>query len=225
MFYGLGADGTVGANKNTVKIIAEDAGLHAQGYFVYDSHKSGAQTISHLRFGEAPIRAPYLIQQASFVAIHQFSFVERHDVLRLAAPGATVLLNAPFGPEQIWDQLPRAMQARIIRDKLRLFVIDASKVAADVGLRGRTNTILQTCFFALSGVLPRERAIDEIKQVDQEDLRQARRGRGQSQLPGRGRHAGPTVRGNHSGGPEQRPGSVSRRCRRMRRTSSAVSPR
>ena len=163
VFYGLGADGTVGANKNTVKIIAEDAGLHAQGYFVYDLHKSGAQTISHLRFGEAPIRAPYLIQQASFVAIHQFSFVERHDVLRLAAPNAIVLLNAPFGPEQIWDKLPGAMQARVIRDKLRLFVIDASKVAADVGLRGRTNTILQTCFFALSGVLPRDRAIAEIK--------------------------------------------------------------
>jgi pyruvate-ferredoxin/flavodoxin oxidoreductase len=163
VFYGLGSDGTVGANKNTVKIIAEDAGLHAQGYFVYDSHKSGAQTISHLRFGKAPIRAPYLIQQASFVAIHQFAFIEHQDVLRLAAPGATVLLNAPFGPDQLWDRLPRAMQARIIRDRLRLFVIDASRVAADVGLRGRTNTILQTCFFALSGVLPRDRAIGEIK--------------------------------------------------------------
>jgi pyruvate-ferredoxin/flavodoxin oxidoreductase len=164
VFYGLGADGTVGANKNTVKIIAEDAGLHAQGYFVYDSHKSGAQTISHLRFGSAPIRAPFLIQQASFVAVHYFRFVERQDVLKLAAPGAMVLLNAPFGPEQIWEQLPRAMQARIIADKLRLFVIDASKVAQDVGLRGRTNTVLQTCFFALSGVLPRERAIEQIKQ-------------------------------------------------------------
>jgi pyruvate-ferredoxin/flavodoxin oxidoreductase len=163
LFYGLGADGTVGANKNTVKIIAEDAGLHAQGYFVYDSHKSGAQTISHLRFGNTPIAAPYLIQRASFVAIHQFPFVERHDVLRLAAPGATVLLNAPFGPDQVWDQLPRAMQTRVIRDGLKLFTIDASKVAADVGLRGRTNTVLQTCFFALSGVLPRERAIEEIK--------------------------------------------------------------
>jgi pyruvate-ferredoxin/flavodoxin oxidoreductase len=163
VFYGLGSDGTVGANKNTVKIIAEDAGLHAQGYFVYDSHKSGAQTISHLRFGDAPIRAPYLIQQAGFVAIHQFPFVERQDVLRMAAPNAIVLLNTRFGPNEIWDQLPRAMQARIIRDKLRLFVIDASKVAADVGLRGRTNTVLQTCFFALSGVLPRERAIAQIK--------------------------------------------------------------
>jgi pyruvate-ferredoxin/flavodoxin oxidoreductase len=164
VFYGLGSDGTVGANKNTVKIIAEDAGLHAQGYFVYDSHKSGAQTISHLRFGEAPIRAPYLIQQAGFVAVHQFAFVEHQDVLRLAAAGATVLLNTRYGPEEIWEQMPRAMQARVIRDKMHLFVIDASKVAADVGLRGRTNTVLQTCFFALSGVLPRERAIAEIKQ-------------------------------------------------------------
>jgi pyruvate-ferredoxin/flavodoxin oxidoreductase len=164
VFYGLGSDGTVGANKNTVKIIAEDAGLHAQGYFVYDSHKSGAQTISHLRFGTNPIQAPYLIQRASFVAIHQFPFIARHDVLRLAAPGATVLLNAPFGPKEVWDQLPRSMQFRMVRDRLRLFVIDASGVAADVGLRGRTNTVLQTCFFALSGVLPRDRAIAQIKQ-------------------------------------------------------------
>lgn len=163
VFYGLGADGTVGANKNTVKIIAEDAGLHAQGYFVYDSHKSGAQTISHLRFGSQPIRAPFLIRQAGFVAVHQFQFLARHDVLRLAAPGATLLFNAPYGPDDIWDKLPRAMQARIIRDGLKLFVIDASKVALDVGLRGRTNTVLQTCFFALSGVLPRDRAIEQIK--------------------------------------------------------------
>lgn len=167
VFYGLGSDGTVGANKNTVKIIAEDAGLHAQGYFVYDSHKSGAQTISHLRFGQAPIRAPFLIQKASFVAIHQFAFIERQDVLRMAAPGATVLLNAPFAADVVWDKLPCAMQARIITDKLRVYVIDASKVAADVGLRGRTNTILQTCFFALSGVLPRERAIEQIKHAIQ----------------------------------------------------------
>lgn len=163
VFYGLGADGTVGANKNTVKIIAEDAGLHAQGYFVYDSHKSGAQTISHLRFGPKPIRAPYLIQQASFVAVHQFQFVERHDMLRLAAPGATLLLNSPYRADEMWDRLPRAMQERIIALGLRVFVIDASRVASEVGLRGRTNTVLQTCFFALSGVLPRERAIAEIK--------------------------------------------------------------
>jgi pyruvate-ferredoxin/flavodoxin oxidoreductase len=164
VFYGLGADGTVGANKNSVKIIAEDAGLYAQGYFVYDSHKSGAQTISHLRFGPRPIQAPYLIQQASFVGLHQFQFITRQDMLRLAAPGATVLLNTRFGPDEVWQQLPRSMQLRIIELGLRLFVIDASRVAADVGLRGRTNTVLQTCFFAISGVLPRERAIDHIKQ-------------------------------------------------------------
>src|SRR6516165_9395770 len=164
VFYGLGSDGTVGANKNSVKIIAEDAGLHAQGYFVYDSHKSGAQTISHLRFGPQPIRAPYLIQQANFVACHQFNFVARHDMLRLAAPGGTVLLNAPYGPDEIWDHLPRSMQIRIIELGVRLFVIDASRVAQEVGLRGRTNTVLQTCFFALSGVLPRDDAIRQIKE-------------------------------------------------------------
>ncbi|HEY2620278.1 MAG TPA: pyruvate:ferredoxin (flavodoxin) oxidoreductase [Acetobacteraceae bacterium] len=165
VFYGLGADGTVGANKNSVKIIAEDAGLHAQGYFVYDSHKSGAQTISHLRFGPQPIHAPYLIQQAGFIGCHQFQFVARHDMLRLAAPGATVLLNAPYGPDEIWDHLPRPMQMRLIELGARLFVIDASRVAQDVGLRGRTNTVLQTCFFAISGVLPRERAIGHIKEA------------------------------------------------------------
>ena len=153
VFYGLGADGTVGANKNSVKIIAEDAGLFAQGYFVYDSHKSGAQTISHLRFGPRPIQAPYLIQQASFVGIHQFQFITRQDVLRLAAPGATVLLNTQYGPDEVWDHLPRAMQLRIIEQGLRLYVIDASRVAQEVGLRGRTNTVLQTCFFAISGVV------------------------------------------------------------------------
>jgi len=163
VFYGLGSDGTVGANKNSVKIIAEDAGLYAQGYFVYDSHKSGAQTVSHLRFGPQPIQAPYLIQQASFVGIHQFQFVERFDMLRLAAPGATLLLNTRFGPDEVWDHLPRAMQQRIIDLGLRFFVVDASGVAAKAGLRGRANTVLQTCFFALSNVLPRVQAITHIK--------------------------------------------------------------
>jgi pyruvate-ferredoxin/flavodoxin oxidoreductase len=165
VFYGLGADGTVGANKNTVKIIAEDVGLHAQGYFVYDSHKSGAQTISHLRFGPRAIHAPYLIRQAGFIGCHQFQFIARQDVLRLAAPGATILLNTQFGPAELWQNLPRAMQLRIIELGLKLYVIDASKVAQEVGLRGRTNTVLQTCFFAISGVLPREQAITHIKQA------------------------------------------------------------
>jgi pyruvate-ferredoxin/flavodoxin oxidoreductase len=163
VFYGLGADGTVGANKNSVKIIAEDAGLYAQGYFVYDSHKSGAQTVSHLRFGPRPIHSPYLISSANFVGCHQFHFVERQDILKLAAPGATFLLNSPYGPDEIWDQLPRSVQQQIINEKLRFFVIGATKVAQEVGLKKRTNTVLQTCFFALSGVLPREDAIVQIK--------------------------------------------------------------
>jgi len=163
VFYGLGADGTVGANKNSVKIIAEETPHFAQGYFVYDSHKSGAQTVSHLRFGPRPIRSPYLIRSAGFVACHQFQFVKRSDVLRLAAPGATFLLNSPFGPDEVWDELPRTMQQDIIDKRLRFFVIDATTAAAEVGLKNRTNTILQTCFFAISGVLPRADAIAAIK--------------------------------------------------------------
>ncbi len=163
VFYGLGADGTVGANKNSVKIIAEHAGRHAQGYFVYDSHKSGAQTVSHLRFGPNPIRAPYLIRSANFVACHQFHFLMKTDMLRLAAPGATFLLNSPYGPEQVWDRLPRDVQEQIIAKGLKFHVIDATRVAREVGLASRANTVLQTCFFALSGVLPRDEAIDQIK--------------------------------------------------------------
>jgi pyruvate-ferredoxin/flavodoxin oxidoreductase len=165
VFYGLGADGTVGANKNTVKIIGEDAGLHAQGYFVYDSKKSGAVTVSHLRFGPRPIRAPYLIHEANFVACHQFEFVERMDVLECAAPGATLLLNAPGDPATLWDRLPREMQQGIVSKGLRVFAIDAYQVAREAGLGGRINTIMQACFFAISGVLPREEALARIKQA------------------------------------------------------------
>ena len=165
LFFGLGADGTVGANKNSVKIIAEDAGLYAQGYFVYDSHKSGAQTVSHLRFGPNPIRSPYLIASAGFVACHQFGFLARQDVLRFAAPGAVFLLNSPFGADRVWARLPRPVQQQIIDKRLRFFVIDASKVARDVGLGARINTVLQTCFFAISGVLPRDAAIRHIKEA------------------------------------------------------------
>ncbi len=163
VFYGLGADGTVGANKNSVKIIAEDAGYYAQGYFVYDSHKSGAQTVSHLRFGPEPIRAPYLIASAGFVACHQFHFLARQDVLRLAAPGAVFLLNSPYGADRVWDRLPRRVQQQIVDKRLRFFVIDASNVAREVGLGTRINTVLQTCFFAISGVLPHDEAIRQIK--------------------------------------------------------------
>jgi len=163
VFYGLGSDGTVGANKNSVAIIAEEAGRYAQGYFVYDSHKSGAQTASHLRFGPEPIRAPYQIAKAGFIGIHQFAALERLDQLRLAADGAVLLLNAPYPADQVWDALPRPVQQTIIDRKLRVHVIDASAVAREVGLGGRTNTVLQTCFFAISGVLPREMAIARIK--------------------------------------------------------------
>jgi len=164
LFFGLGADGTVGANKNSVKIIAEDPAMYAQGYFVYDSHKSGAQTISHLRFGKQPIRSPYLLESANFIACHHSSFLNRIDVLRLAAEGGTFLLNTPYGPDIVWDHLPCSLQTRILDKRLRFFVIDASKVAQDTGLGRRINTVLQTCFFAISGVLPRDEAIKRIKQ-------------------------------------------------------------
>ena len=164
VFYGLGADGTVGANKNSVKIIAEDGGRYAQGYFVYDSHKSGAQTVSHLRFGPRPIRAPYLVGSANFIACHQFHFLQRTDVLRHAIPGATFLLNSPYGPDDVWDELPRDVQQQIIAKKLRFFIVDATEAAREANLKSRTNTILQTCFFAISGVLPRDEAIARIKQ-------------------------------------------------------------
>ena len=163
LFYGLGADGTVGANKNSIKIIGEDTDNFAQGYFVYDSKKSGSVTISHLRFGPKPIRSTYLISQASFVACHQFSFLERLDVLKEAAPGATFLLNSPYGPAEVWDHLPRTAQREIIEKKLRFFVIDGYTVAKETGMGGRINTIMQTCFFAISGVLPRDEAIAAIK--------------------------------------------------------------
>jgi pyruvate-ferredoxin/flavodoxin oxidoreductase len=163
LFYGLGADGTVSANKNSIKIIGEETESNAQGYFVYDSKKAGAITVSHLRFGPRPIHSTYLISQASFVACHQFSFLERFDMLKAAAPGATFLLNSPFGPEEVWDHLPRTVQEQIISKKLRLFLIDAYQVAKDTGMGVRINTIMQTCFFAISGVLPREEAIAAIK--------------------------------------------------------------
>jgi pyruvate-ferredoxin/flavodoxin oxidoreductase len=163
LFYGLGADGTVGANKNSIKIIGEDTPNYAQGYFVYDSKKSGSVTVSHLRFGPQPIHAPYLIGEADFVACHQSGFLERFDMLAAARQGATFLLNSPFGRAEVWDTLPRPVQARISEKRLRFFVIDGSSVARDTGMGGRVNTIMQTCFFALSGVLPPDEAIAAIK--------------------------------------------------------------
>jgi pyruvate-ferredoxin/flavodoxin oxidoreductase len=163
LFFGLGADGTVGANKNSIKIIGEETGLHAQGYFVYDSRKSGAQTVSHLRFGKDPIRAPYLIEQADFIACHKYNFTGKTDMLRLAKPGAVFLLNSPYDKDEVWDMLPRTVQEQIIKKKLKFHIIDASKVAEAAGMGQRINTIMQTCFFALSGVLPFDEAINQIK--------------------------------------------------------------
>ncbi len=165
VFVGLGADGTVGANKNSIKIIGEQTDNFAQGYFVYDSKKSGSMTISHLRFGPRPIRAPYLIRRADFVACSQFNFVGRTDVLGYAAPRATVLLNSPYAPAETWQRPPRDWQQTIITKKLRLFVIDATQVSQASGMGRRTNTVLQTCFFALSGVLPPAEAIAQIKKA------------------------------------------------------------
>jgi pyruvate-ferredoxin/flavodoxin oxidoreductase len=163
IFYGFGSDGTVGANKNSIKIIGEDTENHAQGYFVYDSKKSGSVTISHLRFGPRPIHSTYLVSRASFVACHQFGFLERFDVLNAAEPGATFLLNSPYGPDEVWAKLPRTTQEHLVRNKLRFFVIDAVKVAREAGMGGRINTVMQTCFFAISGVLARGEAIAAIK--------------------------------------------------------------
>jgi len=163
MFWGLGADGTVGANKNSIKIIGEETDLHVQGYFVYDSKKSGAVTTSHLRFSKKPIRSTYLISKANFIGCHQFSFMERLDLLREAVPGAVFLLNTPFGPDEVWDNLPRSAQRTIVEKKLKFYVIDAVEVARAAGMGGRINTVMQTCFFAISGVLPREEAIASIK--------------------------------------------------------------
>ena len=163
VFFGLGSDGTVGANKNTIKILGSDPQLHAQGYFVYDSKKSGSQTVSHLRFGSRPIKAPYLVQQASFVGCHHFGLLDRVDVLARAAPGATLLLDAPHEATHVWDALPRPVQQQIVDKNIDLYAIDATRVAREAGLPGRTNTVLQTCFFAISGVLPRDEAISRIK--------------------------------------------------------------
>jgi pyruvate-ferredoxin/flavodoxin oxidoreductase len=165
LFIGLGADGTVGANKNSIKIIGESTPLYAQGYFVYDSKKSGSQTVSHVRFGPNPINSPYLIRSASFIGCHQFVFAEKQDVLDSARPGATFLLNSPFGPDEVWGKLPRRLQEQLIAKSIRLYVIDASKVAQSTGMGNRTNTIMQTCFFAISGVLPKDEAIAKIKEA------------------------------------------------------------
>ena len=164
LFWGLGADGTVSANKNSIKIIGEETPNYAQGYFVYDSKKSGAMTVSHLRFGAEPIRSTYLIQHANFIAVHQFNFLERYPVLDPAEQGATLLLNSPFEAHEVWSQLPRSIQQTIIDKKIKVYSINAYEVAKQAQLGNRINTIMQTCFFAISGVLPKDEAIERIKE-------------------------------------------------------------
>ena len=165
VFFGLGADGTVGANKNTIKILGDEENLHAQGYFVYDSKKSGSQTVSHLRFGPQPIRAPYLVGRASFVGCHQFGLLDQVDVLGRAGPGATLLLNCRHAPDAVWDALSRPVQEEILAKGIDVYAIDAGRIAREVGLAGRINIVLQTCFFAISGVLPRDESIAKIKEA------------------------------------------------------------
>ncbi len=163
MFYGLGSDGTVGANKNSIKIIGEETPNNAQGYFVYDSRKAGSVTVSHLRFGPKPIHSTYLLTSANFIGCHQFVFLEKYDMLKNAAEGATFLLNSPYGPDEVWDQIPKKVQQDIIDKKIKFYVCDAYKVARETGMGARINTIMQTCFFAISGVLPKDEAIAKIK--------------------------------------------------------------
>lgn len=165
MFYGLGSDGTVGANKNSIKIIGEETDNYAQGYFVYDSKKSGSMTVSHLRFGQQPIRSTYLIDKANFIGCHHWGFLERIDILKTAVSGATFLLNSPYDADIVWENLPVKVQQQIIAKELKFYVINATEVAKNSGMGGRINTIMQVCFFALANVLPQEEAIIKIKQA------------------------------------------------------------
>jgi pyruvate-ferredoxin/flavodoxin oxidoreductase len=164
LFYGLGSDGTVSANKNSIKIIGTQTANYARGYYVYDSKKAGAVTVSHLRFGPKPILSTYLIDRANFIACHQFYFLEQLDMLRNAVEGATFLLNSPYGPEEVWEHIPRQVQQQIIEKRIKFYVIDGTQVARDTGMGSRINTIMQTCFFAISGVLPLELAVTKIKE-------------------------------------------------------------
>ena len=199
VFYGLGSDGTVGANKNSIKIIGEETDLNVQGYFVYDSKKSGSVTVSHLRFGPRPIRSSYLIRRATFVACHQWSFLDRMDVLGVAEPGGVFLLNSPYGPEEVWDKLPRPVQETILGKKLRLFVIDAFRVAHAVGMGGRINTVMQTCFFALAGCCRATRPLPPSRSPSSRPTASAARPSWISNNAAVDAHAGPPPRGPGSG--------------------------
>ena len=165
LFYGLGADGTVSANKNSIKIIGEQTDNFVQGYFVYDSKKSGSLTVSHLRVSDKPINSTYLIDTANFIACHHFTYLEKYDILKNAEEGAVFLLNAPYSQQEVWQHLPKNIQEEIVGKRLRFFLINATAVARETGMGSRINTILQTCFFAISDILPKEEAIGKIKEA------------------------------------------------------------
>ena len=225
LFYGLGADGTVGANKNSIKIIGEDTPNYAQGYFVYDSKKSGSITVSHLRFGPKPIRSAYLVTKANFVACHQFGFLEKYEMVEFAVPGATFLLNSIYGPDQVWEQLPREVQEQILQKQLKFYVIDAFKVARDTGMGVRINTVMQTCFFAVSGVLPRDEAIGHIKKTIEKTYQR----KGAEVVRKNFEAVDQTLANLHevkiAGPAGQRHAAPARPSPRWRRTSSSASPR
>ena len=221
VFYGLGSDGTVGASKNSVKIVGENTPMYAQGYFVYDSKKAGSMTVSHLRFSPRPIESTYLISRASFVACHQFVFMETMDVLEMATPGATFLLNSPYTADEVWDKLPVETQEQIIAKKLKFFVVDGVKVAQEAGMGGRINTVMQTCFFALSGILPARggHRADQVRH--QQDVRQAGRVDPAEELRRRGWSVGRDAGSQSAGRRHQQvpaSGGVDRGRQRFRQT-------
>lgn len=198
MFFGLGSDGTVGANKDAIKIIGQHTNLYVQGYFVYDSKKSGSSTISHLRFGPRPIKSTYLITKANFLALHQPSLLDLFDFLKNAANGATFLMNSPHPADKLWDTLPARMQQQILDKNIKLYTIDAFAVARKTGMGGRINMIMQTCFFKLASVIPADEAIGYIKKAHCQNLRQEGPGSGGQKHRRRGRHAGKPAPGGHN---------------------------
>ncbi len=224
LFFGLGSDGTVGANHASVKIIGEGTDRFAQGFFVYDSKKSGGTTVSHLRFGPEPTRSAYLIDAADFIACHQFGLLDKIKILDFAKPGATFLLNSPYGPDEVWDHLPAEVQAQLVDKQVDFWVIDALAVAAETGMGNRINTIMQPCFFHLSGVLPSDEAIAADQGLRREDLHEARPDDRRPQLRGdRPLHRAARPRDARSGRNRLRPPAG--RAGRAPRTSSGTSRR
>ena len=225
LFFGLGSDGTVGANKSSVKIIGEGTDLFAQGYFVYDSKKSGSVTVSHLRFGPDPIRSTYLIDGADFVACHQFGLLDKMKVLEHARPGATFLLNSPFGPDEVWDHLPVEVQEQIVAKDIALWVVDAEAIARAAGMGNRINTVMQPCFFSLSGVLPADEAVERIKASVAKAYAKRGQTRRRPQLRRHRRVARRAGPGHGARGGERHPPPSAARAGRAPPTSCSGSPR